>query len=127
MAVVVIMYFLLLKSVTKSVKLLLTAEVIGLIIYSVILGPLQSLKSEFFFSLVYFSGMHKKSKVCDPVAKVTEAETKLKENHQHLFPSSVFLAGDSRFKLRDLKPNGGWGDIRDHRLCEHYFNMTASR
>ncbi|CAG5132403.1 unnamed protein product, partial [Candidula unifasciata] len=72
-------------------------------------------------------GMHKKSKNCDPMAKVQQAETKLKENHQHLYPNMVSIAGDSRFKLRDPKPNGGWGDIRDHKLCEQYFNMTEDR
>ncbi|BFZ02173.1 hypothetical protein BsWGS_05212 [Bradybaena similaris] len=72
-------------------------------------------------------GMHTKSSNCDPVKKVKEAETKLQENQQHLYPDAISLAGDSRFKLQDPKPNGGWGDIRDHRLCQHYFNATATR
>lgn len=71
--------------------------------------------------------MHTKSSNCDPVKKVKEAETKLQENKQHLYPDAISLAGDSRFKLQDPKPNGGWGDIRDHRLCEHYFNVTTNR
>ena len=69
--------------------------------------------------------MHKKSKNCDPKSKVSQSETKLRENHQHLYPNMVSVAGDSRLKLRDPKPNGGWGDIRDHNLCKKYFNITA--
>lgn len=72
-------------------------------------------------------GMHKKSKNCDPDAAVKQVETKLAENHQHLYPNMVSLAGDSRFKLRDPKPNGGWGDIRDHELCLQYFNTSSHR
>ncbi|XP_012945137.1 alpha-1,6-mannosyl-glycoprotein 2-beta-N-acetylglucosaminyltransferase [Aplysia californica] len=71
-------------------------------------------------------GMHKKSKNCDPKAKVRQVETKLAENHKHLYPNMVSVAGDSRLKLRDPKPNGGWGDLRDHNLCRKYFNLTAA-
>lgn len=70
--------------------------------------------------------MHKKSKNCDPKAKVKEVESQLANNHKHLYPNMVLMAGDSRLKLRDPKPNGGWGDIRDHSLCLRYFNMTAA-
>ncbi|XP_059157422.1 alpha-1,6-mannosyl-glycoprotein 2-beta-N-acetylglucosaminyltransferase-like isoform X2 [Physella acuta] len=72
-------------------------------------------------------GMHKKSSNCYPDNVVKQVETKLAENHKHLFPNAVSIAGDSRFKLRDPKPNGGWGDIRDHNLCLHYFNSTSLR
>uniref|UniRef100_A0A0B7A5M6 Uncharacterized protein n=1 Tax=Arion vulgaris TaxID=1028688 RepID=A0A0B7A5M6_9EUPU len=72
-------------------------------------------------------GMHKKSKNCDPMTKVKEAETKLQENEQYLYPDVMSIAGESRIKLRDPKPNGGWGDIRDHKLCKHYFNTTDNR
>ncbi|CAG5136087.1 unnamed protein product [Candidula unifasciata] len=71
-------------------------------------------------------GMHKKSSNCD-LAKVKEAENKLQDNKQHLYPDVVSLAGDTRYKLIDPKPNGGWGDIRDHTLCNYYFNETTSR
>ncbi|GFN75696.1 alpha-1,6-mannosyl-glycoprotein 2-beta-n-acetylglucosaminyltransferase [Plakobranchus ocellatus] len=70
-------------------------------------------------------GMHKKSKNCDPQAKVQQIETKLMQNYKHLYPNMVTVAGDSRIKLRDPKPNGGWGDIRDHNLClKHFSNAT---
>lgn len=39
------------------------------------------------------------------------------ENKQHLFPNVVNVAGQSKVKIRDPKPNGGWGDIRDRKLC----------
>ncbi|KAK0048563.1 alpha-1 6-mannosyl-glycoprotein 2-beta-N-acetylglucosaminyltransferase [Biomphalaria pfeifferi] len=72
-------------------------------------------------------GMHKKSKNCDPDSVVKQVEARLTENRQHLYPNLVSLAGDSRFKLRDPKPNGGWGDIRDHNLCKQYLNGSRTR
>jgi hypothetical protein len=38
-------------------------------------------------------------------------------NKHHLFPNVLAVGGQSKFKLRDPKPNGGWGDIRDRELC----------
>ncbi|KAK3784890.1 hypothetical protein RRG08_056845 [Elysia crispata] len=73
-------------------------------------------------------GMHKKSKNCDPQAKVKEIETKLAQNYKHLYPNMVAVAGDSRIKLRDPKPNGGWGDIRDHNMClKHFKNASITQ
>ncbi|XP_025096330.1 alpha-1,6-mannosyl-glycoprotein 2-beta-N-acetylglucosaminyltransferase-like [Pomacea canaliculata] len=71
-------------------------------------------------------GTHVKSKNCDPMAKVQQVEATLDSNKQHLFPNTVVIDGESRFKLRDPKPNGGWGDVRDHDLCKSFFNLTTS-
>ncbi|KAL8605988.1 hypothetical protein ACOMHN_067170 [Nucella lapillus] len=71
-----------------------------------------------------FSGMHTKSKVCDPAAKVSKVEALLTQNKQYLFPATVTVEGDSRFKLRDPKPNGGWGDRRDRHMCQSFFTPS---
>lgn len=70
--------------------------------------------------------MHTKSKNCDPAAKVRQVETLLTQNKQYLFPNTVAVDGDARFKLRDPKPNGGWGDIRDHNMCYSFFDTSLS-
>ncbi|KAK7110924.1 alpha-1,6-mannosyl-glycoprotein 2-beta-N-acetylglucosaminyltransferase-like [Littorina saxatilis] len=69
-------------------------------------------------------GMHTKSKNCDPAAKVRQVETQLTQNRQYLFPNTVAVDGDSRFKLRDPKANGGWGDNRDRNMCHSFFNKS---
>ncbi|KAL8605987.1 hypothetical protein ACOMHN_067170 [Nucella lapillus] len=69
-------------------------------------------------------GMHTKSKVCDPAAKVSKVEALLTQNKQYLFPATVTVEGDSRFKLRDPKPNGGWGDRRDRHMCQSFFTPS---
>lgn len=70
--------------------------------------------------------MHTKSKNCDPAAKVHQVETLLTQNKQYLFPNTVAVDGDARFKLRDPKPNGGWGDIRDRNMCYSFFDTSLS-
>lgn len=70
--------------------------------------------------------MHTKSKNCDPAQKVRKAEDELSKNKQYLYPNTFTVDGDSRFKLRDPKPNGGWGDIRDWTLCKSFVNKSLS-
>lgn len=40
------------------------------------------------------------------------------QNNGSLFPKSLRVTDTSKRMLKPSKPNGGWGDIRDHRLCE---------
>lgn len=63
------------------------------------------------------SGVHHKGKNCNPQVKKAQVENQINQNLKHLFPNVVSVNGQSRFKLRDPKPNGGWGDIRDRNLC----------
>ncbi|XP_046358531.1 alpha-1,6-mannosyl-glycoprotein 2-beta-N-acetylglucosaminyltransferase-like [Haliotis cracherodii] len=62
-------------------------------------------------------GMHMKGKSCNPGGKLKKVEELIAKNKQFLFPNVLSVAGDSRFKLRDPKANGGWGDQRDHEMC----------
>lgn len=62
-------------------------------------------------------GVHHKGKNCNPQVKKAQVENQINQNLKHLFPNVVSINGQSRFKLRDPKPNGGWGDIRDRNLC----------
>lgn len=70
-------------------------------------------------------GMHTKSKNCDPSPKVNQVETQLAQNKQYLFSNTISCDGDARYKLRDPKPNGGWGDIRDHNMCLSLLNNVS--
>lgn len=62
-------------------------------------------------------GVHHKGKNCQPDNKKKQIEGQLQSNKHHLFPNVLAVGGQSKFKLRDPKPNGGWGDIRDRELC----------
>ncbi|KAJ8317343.1 hypothetical protein KUTeg_005247 [Tegillarca granosa] len=62
-------------------------------------------------------GVHHKGKNCNPQVKKKQVETLLSSNKKYLFPNVLSISGSSKLKLRDPKPNGGWGDIRDRHLC----------
>lgn len=86
---------------------------------------LLKMKASRIFHLGECGGMHTKNKNCDLVGKVKKAEELLGKNKQYLFPNTVVLNGDSRMKLRDPKPNGGWGDLRDRTMCMSFFSSTV--
>ncbi|XP_064630740.1 alpha-1,6-mannosyl-glycoprotein 2-beta-N-acetylglucosaminyltransferase-like [Lineus longissimus] len=62
-------------------------------------------------------GVHHKGKDCNPHTKVAQIELLLSNNRQYLFPQSLSFIGHAKVAVRQPKPNGGWGDIRDHSLC----------
>lgn len=45
---------------------------------------------------------------------------------QYLYPDSLVLDGTStpRNRQRKMKPFGGWGDPRDHKLCLNFVTQT---
>lgn len=69
--------------------------------------------------------MHKKGKKCDPVPVVSKYETLLKDLSKFLFPEAINKINSPSKKLRKLKPNGGWGDPRDHQLCLNYSQFNS--
>lgn len=62
-------------------------------------------------------GMHKKNKNCNPAEPVRVVENLLSTNKKFLFPEKLSILGYPRSLARMPKPNGGWGDVRDHQLC----------
>ncbi|KAK3095792.1 hypothetical protein FSP39_019233 [Pinctada imbricata] len=70
-------------------------------------------------------GVHHKGKNCNPDIKRKQVESIINSNRQHLFPNVISIQGTSRFKLRDPKPNGGWGDIRDRELCMSFMKTNV--
>ncbi|XP_041369480.1 alpha-1,6-mannosyl-glycoprotein 2-beta-N-acetylglucosaminyltransferase-like [Gigantopelta aegis] len=72
-------------------------------------------------------GMHVKGKSCNPDGKLKKVLDLIAKNKQYFFPNVLTVAGESRYKLRDPKANGGWGDKRDHDMCLSFFqNSTVS-
>lgn len=71
--------------------------------------------------------MHHKGKKCEPLKKQKQIEDILRNNKQHLFPNVMSIGGTSKIKIRDPKPNGGWGDIRDRLLCHSFIDQEAKR
>jgi alpha-1,6-mannosyl-glycoprotein beta-1,2-N-acetylglucosaminyltransferase len=69
------------------------------------------------------SGVHHKKANCESTAVISKVQQVLKFASQHLYPEHLTLtvtAGNKKqTKLR--KGNGGWGDLRDQKLC---INMT---
>ncbi|KAK3597730.1 hypothetical protein CHS0354_006081 [Potamilus streckersoni] len=70
-------------------------------------------------------GVHHKGKNCQPANKEKTVEQEVQSNKQHLFPNSISIGSYSGLKLRDPKPNGGWGDSRDHQLCLSFIQNTT--
>lgn len=73
-----------------------------------------------------FSGMHIKKKDCDPgaiiklIRKLQEGATKLHQVYPKTLTTKTYLYDD----FMPLKPNGGWGDSRDHQLCTSFSQNT---
>ncbi|KAH3789456.1 hypothetical protein DPMN_167637 [Dreissena polymorpha] len=72
-------------------------------------------------------GVHHKGKNCKPEEKKKEMDKLVTDNKKHLFPNTVSIGSYSGLRLRDPKPNGGWGDLRDQNLCLSFIiNTTAT-
>ncbi|XP_076678278.1 alpha-1,6-mannosyl-glycoprotein 2-beta-N-acetylglucosaminyltransferase isoform X4 [Andrena cerasifolii] len=69
-------------------------------------------------------GVHHKKTNCESTAAIAKVQNVLRAARDHLFPTQLMLtvAGTAK-KTKLRKGNGGWGDVRDHRLC---WNITAS-
>ena len=68
------------------------------------------------------SGVHHKGKgKCDADNLVNQIDKLIDSSTQYLFPENVELSPKTRpIRSKDPKPNGGWGDVRDHALCMTY-------
>lgn len=71
-------------------------------------------------------GVHHKGKNCKPEEKKQTTQKLIDGNKQHLFPNTVTIGGYSGLKLRDPKPNGGWGDLRDRQLCLSFVTNSST-
>ncbi|XP_063907913.1 alpha-1,6-mannosyl-glycoprotein 2-beta-N-acetylglucosaminyltransferase-like [Zophobas morio] len=59
-------------------------------------------------------GTHSDGEICDP----TELIQDFKNRQTNLFPDSFYVTFDNNQEIVDRsRPNGGWGDPRDHELC----------
>ena len=87
----------------------------------------------------YFSGVHHKKSNCDSNAGLDKVKSIIESSKQHFFPeryifheilhkeiltlicfSLQFVRTTLRKKIKEKKPNGGWGDKRDHALCLNF-------
>lgn len=83
-------------------------------------GFLLSYDYQLVFSFLFvscYSGVHHKGKNCNPAEKVKQIETILSANQKYLFPDNLQVHGYPKVPNKATKPNGGWGDTRDHNLC----------
>lgn len=66
-------------------------------------------------------GVHHKKSNCDSNAGLDKVKAIIKSAQKYLFPSSLqFTIVGLRKKMKEKKPNGGWGDQRDHQLCMNF-------
>lgn len=73
-----------------------------------------------------FSGVHHRKRNCESNQVISKVQQVLKiaTRSGQLFPKSLTLTVASILKkTKSRKGNGGWGDLRDQRLC---LNMTFS-
>merc|ERR1712241_685268 len=65
-------------------------------------------------------GVHHTKKDCDSSAGIEKVKSIIKSAKNYLFPSSLSVSRATvRKKLKEKKPNGGWGDLRDWKLCSN--------
>ncbi|KAK4303769.1 hypothetical protein Pmani_024241 [Petrolisthes manimaculis] len=62
-------------------------------------------------------GTHIKKSSCNTTLEVEAASHYYQTAANFLFPSTLYLHRKSSTKANVPKPNGGWGDRRDHALC----------
>jgi alpha-1,6-mannosyl-glycoprotein beta-1,2-N-acetylglucosaminyltransferase len=77
-----------------------------------------------------FSGVHHKGKKCDAAttsARVVSIENLIASSQNLLFPSSLGISGYPRTPTKMPKANGGWGDVRDHKLCKRFLDVDTHR
>ena len=65
------------------------------------------------------SGIHQYTRTCADDSIDRKVEEILSTTNNFLFPKSleVFQVGEKEFHPLYRKPNGGWGDKRDRKLC----------
>jgi alpha-1,6-mannosyl-glycoprotein beta-1,2-N-acetylglucosaminyltransferase len=62
-------------------------------------------------------GVHHKRKTCDPNKAAQAIEKGIKQYNSLLFPDVLTVELRRGKKMRLKKGNGGWGDVRDKKLC----------
>jgi len=66
-------------------------------------------------------GVHHKKTNCDSNAGLDKVKSIIQSSKTYMFPESLqFVKTTLRKKLKEKKPNGGWGDKRDHNLCLNF-------
>ncbi|XP_060908604.1 alpha-1,6-mannosyl-glycoprotein 2-beta-N-acetylglucosaminyltransferase [Labrus mixtus] len=66
-------------------------------------------------------GLHQKEN-CRPEWAAQRVDENLQMAKHGLFPQSLVLDGADTVEHKAHMKNGGWGDVRDHRLCNNYAN-----
>lgn len=64
-------------------------------------------------------GLHHKGK-CDLKAVSEKVMLDLQMAKHGLYPSSLLLTAEEAAVHKEHMKNGGWGDVRDHKLCNNY-------
>jgi len=72
-------------------------------------------------------GVHHKKTNCDATTGLDKVKTIITSAKNYLFPDKLqFVVTTLRKKMKEKKPNGGWGDKRDHELCLNFTLASAS-
>ena len=71
-------------------------------------------------------GFHKKKWPCNADMTVQKLSRRIYGLKHLLFPPNIIIK-EVRVTLKAPKPNGGWGDKRDHQFCMHMNISEISR
>lgn len=69
-------------------------------------------------------GVHHKKKNCSKNTIVNKVIQLLSASKSYLFPSKLSKVNTIKRNFKMPKVNGGWSDVRDHRLCNHHFESS---
>ena len=68
--------------------------------------------------IIFRSGVHHKKKDCNDSAALKKVQDLLAASSKYLYPKEIVVTtGSLKKKNKVPKANGGWGDLRDKRLC----------
>ena len=119
---------LLLNSLKRSIK---AYTYVGKLLYSInyyffflqksnIMPDVMTCYRNFLCIFFFCSGIHHKGK-CNADELINQLDKVVASSTDYLFPDTLSKTPMTRSLYRKMsKPNGGWGDVRDHTLCMAY-------
>ena len=74
--------------------------------------------------MIFISGTHHKKQNCDTFDLIYQYKFFYKKYSNKFFPKKMRFNSFQGFNILKIKKNGGWGDIRDHELCNSFINSS---
>ena len=85
-----------------------------------------SSRIQFVIEINSFSGIHTYKKICNVDKEMDSIRARLKHYSKLMFPKQLTIIKGKTNLPNKKKENGGWGDIRDIKLCQQISTKSAN-